>query len=124
MRENPEVDDLLADFSDVVATTARVLRRVLLDGRPDLVEKVRPGWRSLNYHDPTAGFVCAVFPQADTVSLVFEHGARLPDPHGLLTGTGRQVRSLVLAGPDDVPPAVVLDYLDSAVEISAGLRGR
>ena len=117
-----EVDGLLADCSDQVALTVRRLRRVLLEGRPDLVEKVRSGWRSLNYHDPVAGFVCAVFPQRDTVSLVFEHGARLPDPHGVLTGDGRRVRSMTFARPDDVRPAVVLEYLDNAAEIGAALR--
>lgn len=117
-----EVDGLLAGCPEQVAATVLALRRVLLEGRPDLVEKVRSGWRSLNYHDPVAGFVCALFPQPDTVALVFEHGARLPDPYGVLTGDGRQVRSMTFARPDDVRPAVVLEYLDSAAEIGATLR--
>ena len=58
------------------------------------------------------------------MQLVFEHGARLPDPEGRLTGTGRQVRALEFTAPDEVAPAVVVPFLDHAVELGAGLRAR
>jgi hypothetical protein len=119
-----EVERLLADCPDEIAEVTRRLRKVLRDGHPQLAEAVRTGWRSINYRDPQAGFVCALFPQHDGVQLVFEHGARLPDPHGMLTGTGRQVRVLPFRTEDDVDADVVLEYLDLAVELGAGLRGR
>jgi hypothetical protein len=85
---------------------------------------VRTGWHSINYRDPDAGFVCALFPMADHVQLVFERGAALPDPYRRLTGTGRQVRALEFTTGSDVDPAMVLEYLDLAVEVGAGLRSR
>ncbi|MFP5369347.1 MAG: DUF1801 domain-containing protein [Actinomycetes bacterium] len=115
---------LLADHPDAVVRTALRLRAVLLDGRPELAERVRPGWHSINFHHPTAGFVCALFPLADRVDLVFERGALLPDPNSRLTGTGRQVRSLRFPARDDVDPEVVLEYLDLAVELGAASRSR
>lgn len=124
MTDSAELDDLLADHSEPVAGTVLRLRDVLLAGRPDLVERVRPGWHSVNYHDPAAGFVCAVFPFADRVQLVFEHGILLPDPHHRLTGTGRQVRALEFAAESDVDAEVVLEFLDLAVEIGLGARKR
>ena len=124
MTTDDEVDALLADCSDDVAGTTRRLRKVLREGHPQLAEAVRRGWRSINYRDPQAGFVCALFPQDDLVQLVFEHGARLPDPHGLLTGTGRQVRVLPFRTEDDVDPDVLLEYLDLAVELGTALRTR
>jgi hypothetical protein len=119
-----DAEDLLSEHADVVAATAQRLRAVLLDAHPQLEERVRRGWHSINYRDPVAGFVCAVFPTADRVQLVFEHGARLPDPDGRLTGTGRQVRALEFTTPDEVDPAVVVPFLDHAVELGAGLRAR
>jgi hypothetical protein len=120
----PDVEHLLDDHPDGVRVTALRLRQVLLDGHPQLDERVRAGWHSLNYRDPDAGFVCALFPMADRVQLVFERGASLPDSRGLLTGTGRQVRALEFTAEADVDPAVVLEYLDLAVEIGTGLRAR
>jgi hypothetical protein len=124
MPRDPEADDLLSEHPEAVAATAQRLRRVLLDAHPQLEERVRRGWHSINYRNPVAGFVCAVFPTPDRVHLVFEHGARLPDPERRLTGTGRQVRALVLEAADAVDPEVVGAFLDHAVELGVGLRGR
>jgi hypothetical protein len=121
---DPETDDLLSEHPEAVAATAQRLRTVLLEAHPQLEERVRRGWHSLNYRDPVAGFVCAVFPTADRVQLVFEHGARLPDPDGRLSGTGKQVRTLDLTAPEEVDAAVVATFLDHAVELGAALRSR
>ena len=122
MTESAEVDELLAVHPDDVAATARRLRAVILDAHPQLVERVRPGWHSLNYADPAAGFVCAVFPFAERVQLVFERGAQLPDPDGLLGGRGRTVRTLEFTSAGAVDPTVVVAFLDLAVELGAALR--
>jgi hypothetical protein len=119
-----DADDLLSEHPDTVAATAQRLRAVLLDAHPQLEERVRRGWHSINYRDPVAGFVCALFPTADRVQLVFEHGARLPDPERRLSGTGRQVRALDLRSPDQVDAEVVGTFLDHAVELGAALRAR
>ena len=121
---DPEADDLLSEHPEVVAATAQRLRTALLEAHPQLEERVRRGWHSINYRDPVAGFVCAVFPTADRVQLVFEHGARLPDPEGRLSGTGKQVRTLDLTAPEEVEAAVVVPFLDHAVELGAALRSR
>ncbi len=124
MPRDDDAEDLLSEHPDVVAATAQRLRAVLLDAHPQLEERVRRGWHSINYRDPVAGFVCAVFPTADRVQLAFEHGARLPDPDRRLSGSGRQVRSLEVTAPDEVDPEVVGTFLDHAVELGAALRAR
>ena len=124
MPRDDDAEDLLSEHPDAVAATAQRLREVLLDAHPQLEERVRRGWHSINYRDPVAGFVCAVFPTADRVRLVFEHGARLPDPERRLSGTGRQVRALDLTAPDQVDAEVVGTFLHHAVELGAALRAR
>ncbi len=122
MPRDPAADELLADHPDAVVAAAQRLRDVLLEAQPDLVERARTGWHSINYTHPVAGFVCALFPYADRVDLVFEHGALLPDPAGHLTGGTRQVRTLPVRPDEDLDPGVVVEFLDAAVEIGAGLR--
>ena len=85
---------------------------------------MRPGWHAINYRDPAAGFVCAIFPRADPVQLALVRGARLPDPDGLLTGSGKQLRMLVFASAADVDEDVVTRYLDLTVELGSALRER
>lgn len=122
MTRDPAADDLLAEHPDAVAAAAQRLRTVLLDAHPQLEERVRRGWHSINYRDPVAGFVCALFPTGERAQLVFEHGARLPDPDRRLSGTGKQVRTLDFTDPTEVDPAVVVAFLDHAVELGAALR--
>ncbi len=122
MPDSAAVEELLAAHPDDVAAAARRLREVILEAHPQLTERVRLGWHSVNYADPAAGFVCAVFPLADHVQLVFERGAQLPDPDGLLGGSGRTVRTLEFRSAAEVDPAVVVAFLDLAVELGAALR--
>ena len=118
------VEGLLDEHSPTVVAAAQRLRALLRTAHPQLEERARAGWHSINYRDPVAGFVCAIFPGADEVQLVFEHGARLPDPEGLLSGSGAQVRALRFRGPADVDDGVVVRFLDLAVDLGAALRGR
>ena len=59
--------------------------------------------------------MCAIFPMADRVQLVFERGVLMPDPLGRLGGTGRQVRSLEFTDASRVDDGVVQEFLDHAV---------
>ncbi len=118
------VDELLGDHSDAVIAAVHRLRTMLLEAHPQLVESARRGWHSINYRDPVAGFVCAIFPGAERVQLVFELGARLPDPEARLSGTGKQVRTLDWAAGEPIDAEVVVRFLDLAVDLGAALRTR
>ena len=124
MPDDSEVGGLLADHRSDVAAIARKVRASVLSAQPQLIERVRHGWHSMNYRDPVAGFVCAIFPMADEVQLVFERGAELPDPDGLLAGSGKQVRTLRFARAEDVDADVIDRYLDLAIDVGAALRRR
>lgn len=121
-------EDLLDEHDDAVGPVARRLRAAVLTALPDAEERVRPGWHALTYHDHDAGYVCGIFPAADRVGLVFERGARMNDPHGLLVGAGRAVRSLVLQPGDQVDAlpleALVQEYVDLALAVAATERRR
>jgi len=90
-----DLDLLLKRIEPAVSDTAREVAETVAALAPEMSAKVRIGWGSVNFHHPAAGFVCAVFPMADHVSLVFEHGRQLSSP--LLEGDGKQVRFIRFA---------------------------
>jgi len=115
--EPAELSALLADHDDEVAASTRRLRAAILAARPELAEKVYRGWHGLGFHHPELGYVAALFPREQGVQVGFEHGANLPDPHGMLSGTGRQVRYLIFT-PGAATPSVE-DVVESWTSPSA-----
>lgn len=72
-------------------------------------------WHGFGYHQPEAGYVCAVFPRPGEVRLAFERGVLLDDPHGLLHGDGRTVRWAHIRAPGDLPAERLVELIDAAV---------
>ena len=109
-------EELLDEHCASIGALARHLRDVILTARPELTERVYRGWPGLGFHHPSRGYIAAVLPGPDDVCVGFEHGADLPDPHGLLEGTGRRLRYLRFK-PDESAPTHehLIEYLDLAV---------
>jgi hypothetical protein len=59
--------------------------------------------------------MCAIYPKGASVVLLFERGAELPDPGGLLTGTGTQTRELRIEGESDEASRAVETLVNQAV---------
>jgi hypothetical protein len=93
----------LAEFEPRVAASARSALARLRKRLPGATELVYDNYNALAIgFGPTdkaseAIFSIAVFPR--WVTLFFLQGVRLPDPDGLLKGTGTKVRHIVLTEP-------------------------
>jgi hypothetical protein len=108
-------EELLAEFPVEVRALAEQLRRLVREMVPTASEQVYPGWKALGYRDPQSGYFCGIFPQADHVRLLFEHGAALPDPEGLLTGSTRQVRFIEVRRARDIRSGAIRRLLRAAL---------
>lgn len=111
------VDELLDEHTRPIAALTRRLRRLVRGAMPDAEERVHPGWHALGYHHPEAGYVCGLFPRADHVEVVFEHGLGLPDPSGVLTEKRSQVASSRITRLDDATKGALVELIDAAVEL-------
>jgi hypothetical protein len=120
MNESPaETDPLeafLAAYSPDVRALALKARALVLDVMPGLLEQVDVpgkllayGW-SATYKDT----VCVIMPLKAGVNLGFARGAELPDPEGLLTGTGKRARHVRLSTPADVERPALRALLEAA----------
>lgn len=117
------LDGMLAAFTpDIAARAAEAI---------DRLRRRLPGARVMIYDGPNAlavGFApgdrpsdavvsIAVYPR--WLSLFFlKNGPALPDPHGLLRGSGTRARHLRLANAADLETPVVSALLDAALAIA------
>jgi len=107
-------DDLMREMPPDTAATvepiARKLRAVILDDFPEAVEVVRLGDRAASFgvgRKKMSESHVYVMPQAAYVNLGFWHGVGLPDPAGLLQGTGAKLRHVKVRSVEDAgSPAV------------------
>jgi hypothetical protein len=88
-------EESMARGSDRARRLARQLRRLVGKVMPNVVEVPWPRMRIASYgvgpKKMTEHF-CYISTQKDDVNLGFYYGAELPDPDGLLEGTGKRLR--------------------------------
>jgi len=66
--------------------------------------------------DRPSDAILSLAAQANRLALCFLRGARLPDPGGILKGSGRQVRSVRLESAKDLRRPEIGQLIDLAVE--------
>jgi hypothetical protein len=125
---------LLADYPEPIRDAGEWLRAVVRRAVPDVIERVRPGWRLIGYDVPRergrTTYFCYVAPEPAHVHLGFEYGVLMRDEDRLLQGAGvtRRVRWLTFSQRDSVPEIqlerLVLDGLSVALMPRANRLGR
>lgn len=113
------------------ATQALILQvcQQVIDAVPDVRMAPVPGWKLVGFRIPVGkktAYFGYVAPQPGRVVVGFEYGVLLSDPQQLLSGTGSQVRQLILKDAralDALPARALADFLLQAAAI-AGDRMR
>jgi len=114
---DPAVDTFLKGYSPQVREIAVRAREVILSVMPDATEKVYPGWKVIQYGagaDMKSVFA-AISPQRERVNLGLANGAGLPDPEGLLEGTGVGIRHVKLTSPEAASAPAVRTLVQGAL---------
>lgn len=102
---------MIGSFDDIVAlapaqeAVLRALRALAFELHPCLVEVSRPGDRAVSWgwgaKKMSEAYAYAL-PYRSHVNLGFYRGAALPDPDGLLRGTGKAMRHVQVRDIEDV----------------------
>ena len=104
--EELAVDDfekLLVNNKPEAQALALELRALLRRLVPKAQEKIYRGWGVADYGLGAAGRgFMSIGPQKGYVNLYFMNGTGLPDPDGLLEGTGKNMRHVKIRGPEDL----------------------
>jgi Domain of unknown function (DU1801) len=97
-RGEPDLEPLLADHSATVQEVFLALRTLVLDVMPDAEEALDLPDRVLAFgHGPPGGvrmrgLAVGLIPHTAHVNVQLADGAQLPDPTGIVEGTGKRIR--------------------------------
>ena len=91
-------DDFLSQYGEEIFTRALKLRQLVLKTLPGVTEQLDIPARMVAYvYGPRyADMVCTIIPSKKGLKLGFYKGNELPDPDGLLEGTGKISRYVVI----------------------------
>jgi hypothetical protein len=87
-------DENLASHTPEVQAAARAIEAIIRAEQPDVVVHYDPGNGLLAFGRSMkmAGLLFALIPHASWVNLQLADGAFLPNPDGLIEGTGKRIR--------------------------------
>ena len=109
----------LGRYDPAIAKLVNAARRAVKTRYPGAVDLVYDNYNALVFgfgpseHASEAVISLAAYPR--WVNLFFLHGARLPDPGGLLQGSGKQVRSVRLGSAAELERGAVAVLVRVAV---------
>src|SRR5262245_5327347 len=110
------LEAFLSNYSPPVQDMAHKARDLVRAVMPEAVEQVDIPGKLIGYGIDTtyAGTVCVIMPYKDSLNLGFARGTDLPDPSGLLTGTGKRARHIKFKSPEAINKPAVRTLLEAA----------
>lgn len=127
-----QIKDFIAKFDPSVARKIRACRAAVRKLLPTAIEQVYDNYNFLAIGycttERTSDCIVSLACSAKGVSLCYIYGASLPDPRGILLGSGNQTRFVRLEGPQTLKVPAVAAALKAAVKqasppLPVGSRG-
>ena len=111
------MDEFLPNHSAEVQNLTLKARALVLSVFPDALEMIDPpsGIIAYGFSRKYSELVCALAPQRSYLNLMLAQGASLPDPHGLLKGSGKRARHVRIDRAEDLDIPAVRELLETAV---------
>lgn len=100
---DPQTEEFLEGWPDLKPIALKA-RELIFDVMPGAVEEVKTGARVIRY-GPRRGMkdtLVVIQPQRSWINIGLAHGATLPDPAGLLEGTGKGIRHVKVRTAEEV----------------------
>ena len=117
---SPILLSYLAPYDRHISDLTLALREMILDEAPGAVESIVNGYAvAIGFSftgKPLKDGFCHIATYATHVNLGFNRGALLPDPNGVLEGTGKMIRHLTIRNAADLESPVLRRYLQTAIE--------
>ena len=112
-------EETLSGSSDQVKEIAGRLRALISEAYPEVVEVPWPKQKIIGYGvgpRKMSEHFCYIGAYSAHVNLGFYYGADLPDPQGLLEGTGKNLRHIKVMNSEEVDQPALRDILQASLE--------
>lgn len=116
--EPPALEPFLMNYSDTVRELARSARALILTVMPKTVEQLDPSANLIAYglDHSYKGLICGITLHKAYINIMFAQGASLPDPQGLLQGTGKLARHVHVERLADLEAPGIRDLMETAFQ--------
>ena len=110
-----QVARLLGEHPAPIQEIERALRAVIREAAPSVVESVDFGNRLIAFGRSMRmrGLLFAIIAHADHVNLQLADGVDLPDPDGLIEGTGKRIRHVKIRSAEQASAPAVVAVIDA-----------
>ena len=116
----------LQAYDPAIGTIALALREMVLEEAPHAPEMIYDAYNAVAFGFSFTGRLKEAFihvaSYAKHVNLGFNYGATLADPHGVLLGSGKQVRHIKIASPADLERPYLKEYICAAIAQAGGVQ--
>ena len=116
--QNQKIDFFLSQYDESVYAHALQLREVLLANLPGVIEQLDVPAKMVAYcyGQKYSELICVIIPSKKGLKLGFNQGSTLPDPNGLLQGTGKISRYVEIKLEKEIKSAALKKLLASALK--------
>ena len=117
MEIDPEIGNFLTHYSPEVQEIALALREIILGLAPTSIEQLDVPAKMLAYgfQRTYKDMICVIMPLKAGVNLGFSRGVDLPDPAGLLTGSGKRARHVRISSVVEARTPEVRALLEASI---------
>ena len=113
-----ELEDFLDEFKPEVRDLALQLRDLVYEIEPEVIEQIdKPAYLlAYGYAKTYTHLMCVIILYKEYVNLGFPRGVDLPDPEGLLEGTGKRARHVKITDAEIIDSPEVAALIQASAE--------
>ena len=116
--DDDKITDFLSLHDEIVITNTIKLREIIFANLPDITEQLDIPAKMIAYcyGQKYTELICVLIPSKKGLKLGFNRGVELPDPKGLLKGTGKISRYVEIKSSSDIDTLSISALLISALK--------
>lgn len=112
-----KIENFLTNYDEQIVKNVIKLRELLFANLPDIIEQLDLPARMIGYcyGQKYSELICVIIPSKKGLKLGFNRGTELPDPEGLLEGTGKISRYIEIHSEKQIQSPAIKKMLYNAL---------